>query len=60
MEKTLNFSFKKETLHTYVYEQAVEGEELVDIPSLYIRKSLFEENQKPEKIQVVIKFEENK
>ena len=57
MEKILNFEYKKETPNTFVYSEIVPENETASVPSLYIRKTFFED-KRPDKIQVVLKFEE--
>ncbi len=57
MEKTLNFEFKKETPGTFVYQEIVSEDEELSVPTVYIKKGVFE-NDNPAKLQLVLKVEE--
>lgn len=57
VEKVLNFEFKKETPNTFVYEEIPPDDEEISVPSIYIRKRFFEDEPRPDKLQLVLKFE---
>ena len=59
MSKILTFEFEKETPHTFRYKEIVSENEEISIPSIYIRKIFFE-GKRPDKFQLVLKFEEPK
>lgn len=54
MEKTLKFEYSKETKNTFVYSEIAPEDEEVSVPTLYIKKSAFEE-ERPDEIIVTIK-----
>ena len=57
VEKVVIFKFIKETVGTRRYKEIVPENELPVIRDLYIRKS-FLKDRKPERVTVVLRFEE--
>ena len=53
MEKTLQFEFDKETPGTFRFKEIVPEDEEVSVPTIYIRKTFFE-NERPDKLQITI------
>lgn len=59
MNKILTFEFEKETPGTYRYKEIVPDDEESLIATVYIKKIAFE-NGKPEKLQLLLRFDEPK
>lgn len=53
MEKILNFEIDKETPGTFRYKQIVPDDEEASVPTIYIRKTFFEE-KRPDTIKIII------